>query len=95
MKAKYPKYFNWLRIFPFARKRCLICNELEPKKRTKINKLIKFIFNLIFFIGDLSRPFHFMSCFTPTCEFVHCENCWFDIGEICLGCSNNFKSNED
>lgn len=28
-----PKYFKWIRIFPFARRKCVICEEPEPRKR--------------------------------------------------------------
>lgn len=68
LRIKFPKYFEWLRFFKVARRKCIICNEVEPRKR------------------DYTRPFHFASCVTPGCNVVHCEDCWFDIGEVCLAC---------
>lgn len=35
---------------------------------------------------DYTRPFHFMACSTSECDVVHCEECWTDVGEICLAC---------
>lgn len=28
-----PKYFSWIRVFPFAKRNCVICDEPEPRKR--------------------------------------------------------------
>ena len=30
----------------------------------------------------------FRRCTTPGCPFVHCPECWKDVGEICLACAD-------
>lgn len=47
-----------------------------------------------FSLGDLTRPFHFAECSTPECNFVHCEDCWIDIGEICLPCQKYYENQD-
>ncbi|KAJ9586230.1 hypothetical protein L9F63_020139, partial [Diploptera punctata] len=32
MQVKYPRMCSWLKVFASARRKCLICKELEPKK---------------------------------------------------------------
>lgn len=34
LRMNYPKACDWLRIFPFARRHCLICEEPEPRKNS-------------------------------------------------------------
>lgn len=68
LRLRQPKYFGWLRWFAFAGRKCVVCDEPEPRRR------------------DYTRPFHFMACSTPDCDVVHCEECWTDVGEICLAC---------
>lgn len=36
----------------------------------------------------------FHECTTPGCDFVHCKECWKDIGGICYGCQP-IESDED
>ncbi|XP_051160811.1 protein sneaky [Leptopilina boulardi] len=71
LKMKYQKLFGWLQFFACAREKCLICNEIEPRKESK-----------------------FLKCNTPGCLFIHCQECWIDMGEICLACSYSESSEE-
>ncbi|XP_043674123.1 protein sneaky-like [Vespula pensylvanica] len=34
------------------------------------------------------RGIKFRRCTTPGCPFVHCEECWRDIGQICYACAD-------
>lgn len=68
LRLRYPKSCSLLRFFKTARRKCLICGEPEPRKKSKI-------------------PGDFEDCKTPTCHFVHCVECWNDVGRICLACS--------
>lgn len=36
----------------------------------------------------------FHECKTPGCDYVHCQECWNDIGRVCYGCSPA-ESDED
>ena len=37
----------------------------------------------------------FRRCTTPGCRFIHCPECWRDVGEICLACANFPESDSD
>ncbi|KAL0269121.1 UNVERIFIED_CONTAM: hypothetical protein PYX00_006956 [Menopon gallinae] len=41
-----------------------------------------------------SRPGVFYECTTPGCNFVHCRECWKDVGKVCYGCKP-LESDED
>ncbi|XP_043467285.1 protein sneaky-like [Leptopilina heterotoma] len=34
----------------------------------------------------------FRKCDTPGCPFLHCQECWRDVGEICLACADPYES---
>ncbi|KAH0566703.1 protein sneaky-like [Cotesia glomerata] len=38
LRNDYPRWFGWLRFFAFARPRCLLCNETEPRKKSNFHK---------------------------------------------------------
>lgn len=69
---KWPTICGWLRLFACARRKCLICGEVEPRKRSK-----------------------FRECTTPTCPFVHCPECWKDIGKVCYACADVTDSDSE
>lgn len=69
LRINYPKACDWLRIFPWARRQCLICEEIEPRKKSD-----------------------FVECPNEYCNFVYCEECWIDMGQVCLAC---LTENED
>ncbi|XP_029042861.1 protein sneaky [Osmia bicornis bicornis] len=64
LRLKWPDRFGWLQFFACARDRCLICEEVEPRKGPKHRQ-----------------------CTTPGCPFVHCSECWRDVGKICYACA--------
>ncbi|XP_076289582.1 protein sneaky [Lasioglossum baleicum] len=64
LRLRWPRQFNWLKMFACARDRCLICDEVEPRKGPEHRK-----------------------CTTPGCPFVHCAECWRDVGKICYACA--------
>ncbi|KAK6639398.1 hypothetical protein RUM43_007671 [Polyplax serrata] len=41
-----------------------------------------------------SKTCDFHQCSTSGCEFIHCHECWKDVGEICYGCQP-MESDED
>lgn len=72
LKVRWPKYFGWLAFFEFARRKCLICEEVEPRKKSR-----------------------YVECATAGCPAVHCDDCWRDVGQICLACSYFSESDVD
>lgn len=76
LKFRYPKACGCLRFFPMARRKCLICEEPEPRKKSGI-------------------PGDFEDCKTPTCYFVHCLECWNDMGRECLACAETSPESSD
>ncbi|XP_078050611.1 protein sneaky isoform X1 [Augochlora pura] len=72
MRKRWPARFGWLRFFACARERCLICDEVEPRKGPEHRK-----------------------CTTPGCPFVHCHECWRDVGKICYACAQLPDSDTD
>lgn len=38
--------------------------------------------------GEPKKGPEFRRCTTPGCPFVHCQECWRDVGEICLACAD-------
>ncbi|XP_044013553.1 protein sneaky, partial [Aphidius gifuensis] len=72
LTLKLPKLFSWLRLFSFARFKCLICGEAEPRRNSKYHK-----------------------CYTPGCLFIHCPECWRDVGGICFACAELPDSDSD
>lgn len=72
MRLRLPNIFNWLNYFSFARLKCLICGEAEPRKNSK-----------------------FRRCETPGCLFIHCPECWRDVGGICFACAELTDSDSD
>lgn len=70
LRIRYPNACGWLRLFAMARRKCVICGEPEPRKRSGI-------------------PGDFEKCKTPTCYFVHCMECWNDVGQQCMACAES------
>lgn len=48
-----------------------------------------------FISDDPERPYNFKECETLDCFYVHCEECWFEIGEICLACNQLIIETDD
>ncbi|XP_055371591.1 protein sneaky [Condylostylus longicornis] len=87
LRLKFPKQFTWLMYFKYARRKCLICNEMEQN----INLLKRNSKNLKNFETSIGT-YHILTtgiieCPTKNCNVIHCKECWRDIGEICLACS--------
>lgn len=76
LRVRFPKIFECLKIFPMARRKCIICGEPEPRKKSNI-------------------PGNFEKCATPTCYFVHCVECWNDMGRQCFACADIDDSTDD
>lgn len=36
----------------------------------------------------------FLKCSTPGCPFVHCPECWKDVGMICYACTTDFDNTD-
>ncbi|XP_018335515.1 E3 ubiquitin-protein ligase DCST1 [Agrilus planipennis] len=70
LRTKYPKIFNWLKMFKTARRKCIICGDPEPLIPT-------------------GKPGDYEKCKTPTCHFVHCAECWEDVGKQCFACKES------
>ncbi|XP_066589961.1 protein sneaky [Prorops nasuta] len=62
LRERFPGVCGWLKFFACARRRCVVCEEVEPRVAPQ-----------------------FREC--PTCPFVHCNECWRDIGKICYVCT--------
>lgn len=76
LNIRYPKGCGWLRLFPMVRRKCLICGDPEPRKRSGI-------------------PGDFEKCKTPDCYFVHCLECWNDMGRECMACAPSSSDSSD
>ncbi|XP_068084359.1 protein sneaky [Anabrus simplex] len=63
MRLRFPRLFSWLRIFRVARRKCLICEDSEPLRKS-----------------DQLKYFH--ECETPTCHFIYCNLCWWEIDKV-------------
>lgn len=63
LRMNYPEKCNWLYMLPWARRKCLICGEVEPRKKSD-----------------------FVECSEKACHFLYCEECWVDMGSVCLAC---------
>lgn len=37
----------------------------------------------------------FRRCTTPGCPFVHCSECWKDVGEFCYACTDIGETTDD
>lgn len=72
LRLRWPVLCGWLILFAWARHKCLVCSEVEPRK------------------GPLFRR-----CTTPGCPFVHCPDCWEDVGEICHACADIGETDDD
>ncbi|KAG7203236.1 hypothetical protein KM043_010337 [Ampulex compressa] len=72
LRLRLPAICGWLKVFACARHKCLICNEVEPRKGAKFRK-----------------------CATPGCPFVHCAECWRDVGKICFACTETGESDTE
>lgn len=68
LRIRFPKACSCLSMFPMARRKCIICGEPEPRKKSNI-------------------PGDFEDCKTPNCYFVHCVECWNDMGRVCYACA--------
>jgi len=45
-----------------------------------------------------AEPFRgpqFRRCTTPGCPFVHCAECWIDVGQICYACADIEEIDDD
>ncbi|CAH1115014.1 unnamed protein product [Psylliodes chrysocephalus] len=51
LRMNHPKAFDWLRLFEFARRKCLICEEPEPRKESESD-----------FVECPNERCHFMYC---------------------------------
>lgn len=76
LSIRFPKTCSCLKIFPIARRKCIICGEPEPRKKSNI-------------------PGDFEKCKTPNCYFVHCVECWNDIGRVCYACTPSSPETSD
>ncbi|CAG9862437.1 unnamed protein product [Phyllotreta striolata] len=65
LRMNHPKACDWLRVFAFARRKCLICEEPEPRKESASD---------------------FVECPGEFCHFIYCDECWTDMGSVCLVC---------
>ncbi|XP_014473402.1 PREDICTED: DC-STAMP domain-containing protein 1 [Dinoponera quadriceps] len=72
LRQRWPKLCGWLVLFAWARHRCLVCGETEPRRGPE-----------------------FRRCTTPGCPFVHCHECWRDVGEICYACYADLDGETD
>lgn len=41
------------------------------------------------------RSPHFQKCIIPACPFVHCLECWNDVGKICYACTDTEETESD
>lgn len=57
-------------MFPFGRRKCILCEEIEPKHT-----------DLLYKNGE-----QFIYCTSKNCNIVHCKDCWNEIQQVCLGC---------
>lgn len=73
LRVRYPDRCSCLNFFAMARRRCVICGDPEPRKKSNI-------------------PGDFEDCKTPTCYFVHCAECWNDVGKQCFVCAEGATS---
>lgn len=76
LRVRFPRACACLGLFPMARRKCLICGEPEPRKKSGI-------------------PGDFEKCKTPECYFVHCLECWNDMGRECLACADSSDDDSD
>ncbi|KAK5645220.1 hypothetical protein RI129_006520 [Pyrocoelia pectoralis] len=76
LRIRFPKACRCLRIFAAARRKCIICGEPEPRKKSNL-------------------PGDFEKCKTPTCYFVHCAECWYDMGKHCFACVESGSEESD
>ncbi|KAL6265156.1 hypothetical protein P5V15_005242 [Pogonomyrmex californicus] len=72
LRLRWPTLCGWLVIFAWARHKCLVCGEVEPKRGPR-----------------------FLRCATPGCPFVHCSECWDDVGRICYACADIGETDDD
>ncbi|XP_003700230.1 protein sneaky [Megachile rotundata] len=72
LRLKWPDRFGWLQFFECARDRCLICEEVEPRRGPKHRQ-----------------------CTTPGCPFVHCAECWRDVGKVCYACAESSDTDSE
>lgn len=70
LRIRFPLACGWLKFFAMARRKCVICGEPEPRKKSGL-------------------PGDFEKCSTPTCYFVHCAECWNDVGRQCMACAES------
>lgn len=81
LRVRFPRACSCLGLFAVGRRKCLICGEPEPRKKSGI-------------------PGDFEKCKTPECYFVHCLECWNDMGRECLACAesdddSDYSSSDD
>ncbi|KAF5272222.1 hypothetical protein FQA39_LY01304 [Lamprigera yunnana] len=67
LRIRFPNACRCLGFFAMARRKCIICGEPEPRKKSNV-------------------PGDFEKCKTPDCYFVHCAECWYDVGQQCFAC---------
>ncbi|XP_011864564.1 PREDICTED: DC-STAMP domain-containing protein 1-like [Vollenhovia emeryi] len=72
LRLRWPALCGWLTIFAWARQKCLVCGEVEPRRGSQFHR-----------------------CTTPGCPFVHCSECWDDIGRICYACADIGETDDD
>ncbi|XP_011153575.1 E3 ubiquitin-protein ligase DCST1 [Harpegnathos saltator] len=73
LRQRWPALCGWLVIFASARRRCLVCGEVEPRKGPELRECVN----------------------APGCPFVHCPECWRDVGEICYACADLEDETDD
>lgn len=76
LRIRFPVILDFLRIFPMARRKCLICSEPEPFLKSKAKRT-------------------FVECPTPYCPAIYCDECWFDVGQICYVCTEPSSENTE
>ncbi|XP_011163830.1 protein sneaky [Solenopsis invicta] len=72
MRLRWPTFCGWLAIFPWARRKCLVCGQVEPRRGSQFHR-----------------------CTTPGCPFVHCPECWDDVGRICYACADIGETDDE
>ncbi|EZA47771.1 DC-STAMP domain-containing protein [Ooceraea biroi] len=72
LRLRWPVLCGWLAFFAWARRKCLVCGEVEPRGGPQ-----------------------FRRCTTPGCPFVHCPECWDDVGQTCHACTDIRETDDD
>lgn len=85
LRLRWPQYFNWLLKFKVGRRKCVICGEFEGFKMTRLNRLNCIDNPKFIFIHIDSK---FTICKNLKCGVSYCNDCWNDMGNMCLVCND-------